>query len=381
MSAIVAPSLPLHKAAAPPATQTTQSGATGQGGTRRISASRITQLAEDLDNKLNSAIERIRSLNTETKFIAINAKMEAMRVGGDAGKAFGVVAQAVQKVSNQTADVACRLAAETHDTVVELREINEILSTRVRGERLADLAHTSIDLIDRNLYERTCDVRWWATDASVVQACIEPTQSSLAHVSRRMGQILDAYTVYFDIVLTDLEGRIVANGRPHQFPSVGSCHADKTWFRAALACSSGEEFGFRSVSPSNLVKGQRCVIYSCGVREGGQPRGKLVGVLAVVFRWDALGQQIVERSQQSASADGPTRVVITDAEGLILADTERRFAQPLQLHERGRLYSTPRNHAILAEDGQRTLVGHALSPGFETYATGWHAVVIQRLAQ
>ncbi len=105
------------------------------GGPRRVSAARITALAEELDGKLTSAIERIRSLNTETKFIAINAKMEAMRAGGDAGKAFGVVAQAVQKVSNQTADVACRLAAETHDTVIELREINEILSTRVRGER------------------------------------------------------------------------------------------------------------------------------------------------------------------------------------------------------------------------------------------------------
>ena len=29
---------------------------------------------------------------------------------------------------------------------------------------------TNIDLIDRNLYERSCDVRWWATDSSVVDA-------------------------------------------------------------------------------------------------------------------------------------------------------------------------------------------------------------------
>lgn len=351
----------------------------GQGSAKRVSASRITRLAEDLDTKLTSAIERIGSLNTETKFIAINAKMEAMRAGGDAGKAFGVVAQAVQKVSNQTAEVARRLAAETHDTVVELREINEILSTRVRGERLADLAHTNIDLIDRNLYERTCDVRWWATDASVVQACIEPTQATLAHASKRLGQILDAYTVYFDIVLADLEGRIIANGRPHQYASVGSCHADKSWFRSALACSSGHEFGFRSVSPSNLVNGQRCLTYSCGVRDGGQPRGKLLGVLAVVFRWDALGQEIVERSRASAGTDGETRVVITDAEGLILADTDRRFAQPLLFPDRTRAFGAARNHTRFEEHGHRWLVGHALSPGFETYATGWHAVVLQRI--
>ena len=349
------------------------------GGPKRVSAARITALAEELDGKLTAAIERIRSLNTETKFIAINAKMEAMRAGGDAGKAFGVVAQAVQKVSNQTADVACRLAAETHDTVIELREINEILSTRVRGERLADLAYTSIDLVDRNLYERTCDVRWWATDASVVHACAEPTQSSLKHASQRMGQILDAYTVYFDIVLTDLEGRVVANGRPGHFASVGSCHADKAWFRTALACSSGQEFGFRSVSPSNLVNGQRCVIYSCGVREGGQPRGKLLGALAVVFRWDALAQEIVERTAKSAGTDAPARVVLADSQGHVLADTERRFGQSLDIPERVRIFAAARNHTLLEMDGHRWLVGHALSPGFETYATGWHAVVIQRM--
>lgn len=35
---------------------------------------------------------------------------------------------------------------------------------------MTDLALNVVDLIDRNLYERSCDVRWWATDSAVVQA-------------------------------------------------------------------------------------------------------------------------------------------------------------------------------------------------------------------
>ena len=42
---------------------------------------------------------------------------------------------------------------------------------RSRGERMVDLALNAVELIDRNLYERTCDVRWWATDSAVV-ACV-----------------------------------------------------------------------------------------------------------------------------------------------------------------------------------------------------------------
>ncbi len=36
------------------------------------------------------------------------------------------------------------------------------MSHRANGERLVDLALNAIEIIDRNLYERSCDVRWWA---------------------------------------------------------------------------------------------------------------------------------------------------------------------------------------------------------------------------
>jgi hypothetical protein len=344
------------------------------------SAARITQLAADLDDRLSQAIDRIGNLNSETKFIAINAKMEAMRAGGLAGRAFGVVAQAIQKVSKQTADVATTLAEETHQTVVELRQINESLATTVLGDRFANLALVNIDLIDRNLYERTCDVRWWATDSSVVEACASPTQSSLKHVTQRLGQILDAYTVYFDIVLCDLEGRVIANGRPQLFSSAGSCHADKEWFRSALACGSGDQFGFRGMNTSSLVNNQRCLVYSASVRQEGQLRGKPTGVLGVIFRWDALAQTIVERTPLNADEKANARVLIIEPRGRILADTDRCFGESFDIAELAQLMSSPRSFAVLDRSDGRTVIGHARSPGYETYATGWHSLVISRMS-
>ena len=35
----------------------------------------------------------------------------------------------------------------------------------MRSLVMDNLALNAIELIDRNLYERTCDVRWWATDS------------------------------------------------------------------------------------------------------------------------------------------------------------------------------------------------------------------------
>lgn len=50
----------------------------------------------------------------------------------------------------------------------ELREAGARMIGETRGERLVDLARNVIDIIGRNPYERSCDVRWWATDAARV---------------------------------------------------------------------------------------------------------------------------------------------------------------------------------------------------------------------
>ncbi len=68
----------------------------------------------------------------------------------------------------------------------------------------------NIDLIDRCLYERTCDVRWWATDSAVVDALAHATPHSYEYATRRLGVILKAYTVYLDLVLADHTGIIMA---------------------------------------------------------------------------------------------------------------------------------------------------------------------------
>ena len=50
--------------------------------------------------------------------------------------------------------------------------------------------HAEADLIDRNLYEWTCEVPWWATDDSLVQALTKHTYAAYQYASQRLGVIL-----------------------------------------------------------------------------------------------------------------------------------------------------------------------------------------------
>lgn len=344
---------------------------------QRGATQRISELASNLETRLNGSVSRISGLNVETRFVALNARIEAGRAGGVSGRAFDVVAQAIQDISQRTAEVADNLKEEFRNLLREMREITEELAIRTRGERLSHLALTNIDLIDRNLYERSCDVRWWATDQSVVDALVEPTRERLTHATKRLGQILDSYTVYFDIIIMDLEGRVLANGRPELFHSVGSNQAPQPWFEAALKTRDGTQYVQSDVEKSSLCGGERAMIFACTVRADGQANGKPIGVLAVVFRWDALAQTVVENTPLSVEEWKRSRVCIMDASGKLLADTAQSFDSVLSLPNRGEFLKLDRGYRMVAIDEVPHCVALAHSPGYETYRTGWYSLVLQ----
>ena len=348
--------------------------------TDQASPERIAEMADALVQKMKQATNEICHINDRTHLLSLNARIEAARAGGTVGAAFGVVASAMSNLSEKTAHVADNMAAETEQANGQLHQLTRALATNVRGTRLSDLALTNIDLIDRNLYERSCDVRWWATDSSVVQALNARTDEARKFCAHRLGAILRSYTVYYDLVLCDLEGRVVANGRPAQFRSVGASCRETAWFASALKTNSGEEFGFEGVHGSSLVSGQRVLVYSCVVRAGGEVGGEPLGVLGIVFNWDALAQTIVQNTPLGAAEAQETRVCIVDAAARILADSHnRQLAETLQITHWPHITQSRKGFVMTAVNGQPCCVGHATSPGYETYATGWHSLLIQRV--
>ncbi|MDQ8183622.1 methyl-accepting chemotaxis protein [Pelagicoccus sp. SDUM812005] len=342
-----------------------------------MSLDRISDLARDLNSSIGQAIDLITNVNVQTRLLSFNAQIEAARAGGSSGAAFAVVAQAIQELSDRTSKVAKDMSEETQGTIEEVDHISEVMAYRMLGTRLRDLALNNIDLIDRNLYERTCDVRWWATDSSLVDALTNRSREGLEYASRRLGIILSAYTVYYDLVLTDLNGTVVANGLPDRYRSQGTDVSGSQWFRSARATSSGDEYGFETCHRSSLVGGQRVLAYSCVVREGGESNGKPLGVLGILFNWDELAQVIVERTPLPQEEWSRSRVCIVDQDGKILADTKDPDCKGTLDTEYTSLFLEDRNYALLTNNGKSSVVAHAAAPGYETYSTGWHSIIIQ----
>ena len=90
-------------------------------------------------------------------------------------------------------------------------------------------AMIKIDMIERNLLERTCDVRWWALEKAFWQ-CITISNNSKSTAKAksanasskalmeavelactRLEDIRNSYTLYRDLVIVDTKGVVIAN--------------------------------------------------------------------------------------------------------------------------------------------------------------------------
>ncbi|MEM6688042.1 MAG: cache domain-containing protein [Planctomycetota bacterium] len=336
----------------------------------------VTSMVDELSVALESAIGEIHAVNSETKVLSLNARIEAARAGAH-GAAFGVVAEEMQSLSEKTEQIASVMANRTREKTGELMSM---IDSTVRGTRLSDLALVNVDLIDRNLFERTCDVRWWATDGSIVDALADPTPEKLDFASKRMGVILSAYTVYHDLVLANSKGQIVANGFPKQYSSSGQDVGSADWFRQAIQSSSGDEWGFQTAHLSRLVDQKPSLVYSASVRTDGDQRGTALGALGVIFNWSDLAGPILKDIPVSSHEETTTRAFIADGSGKVLASRENeKIGDSVPIPEFQRVLSADKGFYITTYEETKLCVGHAKAPSFEGYSTGWYSIVAQPL--
>jgi hypothetical protein len=193
-------------------------------------ASDISALTASLTAEVNriacDKTRAIQQITNQMKMLALNALIESARAG-EQGRGFAVVAQEVRAVGQQIETIAGELETQLTRRTGALMSSIARMTDKALGERMVDLSLNAVELIDRNLYERTCDVRWWATDSAVVQCAADPTEAARAYASERLGVILAAYTVYLDLWLCGLDGTILANGRPDRFVVKGQSVADE----------------------------------------------------------------------------------------------------------------------------------------------------------
>ena len=334
---------------------------------------KIIELTRSVYDVTNDKIRAIKEITGTTRILSLNALIEATRAG-EAGRGFAVVANEVKRVSDGIIGITHSLESELSTAIREIMDLGEHLVRQLRGGRLVDLSLNMIEIIDRNLYERSCDVRWWATDSAMVDCLTNQSPETIDHACHRLGVILNSYTVYLDLWVADADGNIIANGRPNRYGrAIGTNVAREKWFMDAMTSSSGADFSVADIAINHALDGAPVATYATAVREGGDENGKPLGVLGIFFDWNPQAETVVKGLRLSPEEKGRTRALLLDNRRRVIASSDGQgfltetFPLRTELGAQGS-YADDKGH----------VVGFSITPGYETYAgLGWYGVVIQ----
>jgi hypothetical protein len=165
----------------------------------------------------------------------------------------------LRTVLGQVGETGARSNELFGQSIGELYET--VLASHLRDAK--SVTRLLVDLLDRNLYERSDDCRWWALTPELRHALAEPEQDF--ETRENLGAILDyingLYTVYTRLFVYDSDGRILVSSSRDGAASVAGERIDGDTLAAVMACCA-----------------------SSGYREFKVSDGYRDDVLAVVFR-------------------------------------------------------------------------------------------------
>lgn len=310
----------------------------------------------------------------KTNLLALNATIEAARAG-ESGKGFAVVAAEVKNLANQAANNSKEFREVMLSQIREGLAITDSLIQDLEGTRLIEMSQTLVQLIVRNLFERTADVRWWATDDAFWKALQEPTPENAAYATKRLGVINRFYTVYLNLVLADTNGKVIAISKPELYPkAIGSNVSGEKWFKQSLQTHSGDDYIVDEIHNNTLHDHAPVAAYATAVRTGGELNGKIEGVLGVFFDWGEQSRCIVQDEPTLSREEWQrTRVLLLDNQHRIIAASNNEdLLQSYSLNNDGKAQGC-------YHDQQGNIVAFAKTIGYQEYdGLGWFGVIIQK---
>jgi chemotaxis signal transduction protein len=182
-----------------------------------------------------------------------------------------ILLKEISDTGGRTKDVFGGSIGDLHQTVV-----TSLLHDNQSQAALA------IDIMDRNLYERANDCRWWAL-ASIFAELLSGDQCS-EDDGKTVGAVLrainDLYTVYTNLIVFDRTGRIVAVSNAEKQDIAGSV-LDDEWMRRILALRDAQDYVVSDFTPSALYDGRSTYVYGAAIRSPMHQQA--VGGVAIVF--------------------------------------------------------------------------------------------------
>ncbi|THF63272.1 chemotaxis protein CheW [Pseudothauera rhizosphaerae] len=237
------------------------------------------------------------------------------------------------------------------------------------------LASLAIDIMDRNLYERANDCRWWALNASLARQLgrlAEAPDEARAAITRVLEAINALYTVYDNLVVFDAAGTVVAVSNPHYGECIGHAVGEE-WVRRCLAPADTQSYVVSAFAPTPLYHGRHTYIYAAAIADTDAGHGGTCGGIGIVFdaepQFRAMLQDALPRNARGEIMPG-SFAVFADRGRRVIASTDARYPIGTELPLPEALFQLANgtdSATIHALDGCYHAVGARMSAGYREF--------------
>ncbi|MEV9616200.1 chemotaxis protein CheW [Aliarcobacter butzleri] len=145
------------------------------------------------------------------------------------------------------------------------------------------LSSLAIDIMDRNLYERANDCRWWALNSYFKEALDDylTINEKKEEISSILKYINDLYTVYSNLIIFDKNGKIIAVSNEKEQYLIGKI-LTQDWIEKTLTLKDTSKYCVSKFEKTNLYENESTYIYCSAIRSF-KDDNDVVGGIAIVF--------------------------------------------------------------------------------------------------
>lgn len=207
-----------------------------------------------------------------------------------------------------------------------LSNLNQTIISSILNESKF-LSSLAIDIMDRNLYERANDCRWWALTSYFREAFDDTNSlnSKKSEITSILKYINDLYTVYTNLLIFDENGKVIAVSNQNEEHLVGKILTDD-WVDKTFTLSDTSKYCVSKFEKTSLYNNKSTYIYSAGIRSL-KDSNIIKGGIAVVFDSTPQFNEMLEDTlpKNNASQLNDVFAIFADRNKKIISSTNSKL--------------------------------------------------------
>lgn len=217
-------------------------------------------------------------------------------------------------------------------------------------------AKLAIDIMDRNLYERANDCRWWALSPVFIKALGAKDKACEQEMTEVLSAINALYTVYSNLFIFDMQGCVIAVSQEKYAHFLGK-RIGAPYVAQTLALKNSKEYAVSPFEATDLYEGEHTYIYSAPIFVEGHKEAQ--GGIGIVFdakiQFETMLHDVIGTDERSFA------LFVESKTHHVIASTN----PSISIGERCDFYEESESIVLIGEDYY--IIGKAQSQGYREY--------------